>query len=297
MGSFMPPILGLIAARGQRQTHQGGDGAARAGRWQPGGTRVTTASRLRRASAVFRLAATLLSAGVVMNLLELARGALAEDQIAALAATLGESVSGTRQGLRDIAVPAVLAGLVRHYGRDAATGELLAALLRDGNHGPLLAELQPALAGGVVTDTLIQRGEGLHPLLFGSRVEEVAELLTQATGLRPTSARKLLGIVVPLVLATLGRSSSATDSAALAAQLRELGAPLAAAAPAGLAAALGTRDFTPLDLPPPRKPVLWPWLLVPAITLALFFALRWVQHSSMEVVPDDTADAELRSAE
>jgi hypothetical protein len=235
-----------------------------------------------------------------MNLLELARGALAEDQIAALAATLGESVSGTRQGLRDVAIPAVLAGLVRHYGRDEATGELLAELLRDGAHGPVLSDLGPALAGGVVTDTLIHRGEGMHALLFEGRTGEVAELLTQATGLRPTSSRKLLGIVVPIVLATLGRSTElkadASLGAAIAAQLRELAEPLAAAAPAGLTAALGTRDFTPLDLPPPRKPALWPWLLVPAITLALFFALRWVQHSSMGPVEDSPA-AEVRPAE
>ncbi|MEZ5457905.1 MAG: DUF937 domain-containing protein [Steroidobacteraceae bacterium] len=225
-----------------------------------------------------------------MNLLELARAALAEDQIAALAATLGESATGTRQGLRDVAVPAVIAGLVRQFGRDATTGGLLADLLRDGDYGPLLAELDPALAGGVMTETLIHRGEGLHGLLFGGRVDEIAELLTQATGLRPTSSRKLLGIVVPLVLATLQRSTAALDpatggdrGAALAAQLRELVEPLQAEAPAGLATALGTRDFAPLDLPPPRKPALWPWLLVPAITLVLFFVLRWVQQSSMAV--------------
>lgn len=230
-----------------------------------------------------------------MNLLELARGALTEAQIAALAATLGESVSGTRQGLHGLAMPAVLAGLVRHYGRDAATGELLAALLRDGKHGPLLSELEPALAGGVLTETLIHRGEGLHALLYDGRGDELVELLTQATGLRPTSSRKLLGIAVPIVLAALGRSSAAADGAALALQLRALTAPLVADAPPGLAAALGTRDFAPLDLPPPRKPALWPWLLVPAITLALFFVLRWVQQSSM-VTPADAA-TEFRLAE
>lgn len=225
-----------------------------------------------------------------MNLLELARAALTEDQIAALAATLGESATGTRQGLRDVAVPAVIAGLIRQFGRDATTGGLLADLLRDGDYGPLLSDLEPALAGGVTTETLIHRGEGLHGLLFSGRVDEITELLTQATGLRPTSSRKLLGIVVPLVLATLQRSTDTPDPAAggdrgatLAAQLRDLAEPLLAMAPPGLAAAFGTRDFAPLDLPPPRKPALWPWLLVPAITLALFFVLRWVQQSSMEV--------------
>jgi hypothetical protein len=220
-----------------------------------------------------------------MNLLELARAALTDDHTAALAATLGESTGATREGLLGVAMPAVLAGLVRQYGRDAATGELLADLLRDGGYASLLPQLAPALAGGIVTDTLAQRGEGLHALLFDGRVDQVVELLTQATGLRPTSSRRLLGLAVPLVLAAVARASNDSDESArgawLAAKLRELSAPLDHAAPAGLAAALGTRDFAPLDLPPPRKPALWPWLLVPAVTLALFFALRWVQQSSM----------------
>jgi hypothetical protein len=220
-----------------------------------------------------------------MNLLELARAALTDDHTAALAATLGEGAGGTREGLLGVAMPAVLAGLVRQYGRDAATGELLADLLRDGGYASLLPQLAPALAGGIVTDTLAQRGEGLHALLFDGRADQVVELLTQATGLRPTSSRRLLGLAVPLVLAAVARASNDSDESArgawLAAKLRELSAPLGTAAPAGLAAALGTRDFAPLDLPPPRKPALWPWLLVPAVTLALFFALRWVQQSSM----------------
>jgi hypothetical protein len=220
-----------------------------------------------------------------MNLLELARAALTDDHTAALAAALGESAAGTREGLLDVAMPAVLAGLVRQYGRDAATGELLADLLRDGSYASLLPQLAPALAGGIVTDTLAQRGEGLHGLLFDGRVDQVVELLTQTTGLRPTSSRRLLGLAVPLVLAAVARASQDSDAAArgawLAAKLRELSEPLGHAAPAGLAAALGTRDFAPLDLPTPRKPALWPWLLVPAVTLALFFALRWVQQSSM----------------
>jgi hypothetical protein len=216
-----------------------------------------------------------------MNLLEIARDTVTDDQIAALAVTLGESTSGTREALRSIAVPAVLAGLLRQFGRDAASGGRLDELLRDGGHGPLLAELGHTLAGGLATEALTRRGEGLHELLFAGRAEQVVELIVRTAGLRPASARRLLGLVTPVVLAVLARSTEPGDGAALAAALRDLAAPLASGAPAGLPAALGAAGYEPLDLPPPRKPVLWPWLLVPAITLALFFALRWVQQSSM----------------
>lgn len=216
-----------------------------------------------------------------MNLLELARDALADDQIASLAGTLGESAAATRQALRDVAVPAVLAGVVRHYGRDEASGRQLADLLRDGGHGALLGELGAMLSGGIATEALVRRGEALQEPLLDGRSESVAELLTQLTGLRPTSARKLLAMAVPITLATLARSGDLTDGAALAARLRGASASLEASAPTGLAAALGSRDFEPIDVPAPRKPALWPWLLVPAITLLLFFVLRWVQQSSM----------------
>lgn len=235
-----------------------------------------------------------------MNLLDIARDTVTDDQIAALAVTLGESTSGTRDALRRVAVPAVLAGLLRQFGRDAASGSRLGALLRDGGHGPLLAELGQTLSGNLATEALIRRGEGLQELLFAGRADAVADLMTRTTGLRPASARRLLGLVTPVVLAVLARSTEPGDGAALAASLRELSGPLASAAPPELAAALGAGGYEPLDLPPPRKPVLWPWLLVPAITLALFFALRWVQQSSMTppgAVAPDTVPAEVRPAE
>jgi hypothetical protein len=216
-----------------------------------------------------------------MNLLDIARDSVTDDQIAALAVTLGESTSGTRDALRRVAVPAVLAGLLRQFGRDATSGGRLGELLADGGHGPLLAELGQTLSGGLATEALIRRGEGLHELLFDGRTEQVADLIARTAGLRPASARRLLGLVTPVVLAVLARSTEPADGAALAASLRKLSGPLADSAPPELSAALGVTGYEPLDLPPPRKPVLWPWLLVPAVTLALFFALRWVQQSSM----------------
>lgn len=230
-----------------------------------------------------------------MNLLEIVRDNITDEQIAALAVTLGESSAGTRAALRQVAVPAVLAGLLRQFGRDAASGDRLAELLRDGGYAPLLADLGQTLAGGLAAEALIRRGEGLHELVFAGRADAVSDLIARTEGLRPASARRLLGAVTPLVLAVLARSSATGDGGALASALRELSAPLATAAPPELAAALGATSFEPLDLPPPRKPVLWPWLLVPAITLALFFALRWIQQSSM--TPADPADPAAATTE
>jgi hypothetical protein len=224
-----------------------------------------------------------------MNLLETARETFTDDRLAALAVTLGESTSGTRDALQRVAVPAVLAGLLRQFGRDAVAGGRLGELLNDGGYGPLLSELDQLLAGGLATEALMRRGEGLEQLLFGGRSDAIADLIVRTAGLRPESARRLLRFVTPIVLAVLARSADPAEGAALAASLRDLSEPLAGSAPPELAAALGISAYEPLDLPPPRKPALWPWLLVPAVTLALFFTLRWIQQSSM--TPPDTPAA------
>lgn len=235
-----------------------------------------------------------------MKLLETARETFTDERIAALAVTLGESTNGTREALQRVVVPAVLAGLLRQFGRDAVSGGRLGELLSDGGYGSLLAELGQLLAGGLATEALIRRGEGLEELLFGGRSDAIADLVVRTAGLRPGSARRLLGLVTPIVLAVLARSADPADGAALAASLRDLSGPLADSAPPELAATLGIGAFEPLDLPPPRKPALWPWLFVPAVTLAVFFALRWVQQSSMtptDAVTPASAAPVVRPAE
>ncbi len=235
-----------------------------------------------------------------MNLLETVRETFTDDRIAALAVTLGESTNGTREALQRVVVPAILAGLLRQFGRDAVSGGRLGELLSDGGYGSLLAELGQLLAGGLATEALMRRGEGLEELLFGGRSDAIADLVVRTAGLRPGSARRLLGLVTPIVLAVLARSADPADGAALAASLRDLSGPLADSAPPELAATLGIGAYEPLDLPPPRKPALWPWLFVPAVTLAVFFALRWVQQSSMtppDAVTPASAAPVVRPAE
>ena len=223
-----------------------------------------------------------------MNLLQLMRDAVPREPVATLATWLGESEPATDAALRSGALPATLVGLVRQFGRDESTARRLLELLQQGGHdGSLLSELPSLWSGGSATDALLHRGQGLHPLLFGEQADAVAALIAKSSGLRMASVQKLLGIAAPVALAVIARAvaSGNVGAAQLAAMLRDQQPTLQSAAPAGLTAALGIRDFAPADLTPPRKPALWPWLLVPAITLALFFTLRWVQQSSMTAPP------------
>lgn len=264
-----------------------GRAAGRSRFWADPGPPASVGCGPRRVSVVSR----------AMNLLQLMRDAIPREPVASLATWLGESEPATDTALRSGALPATLAGLVRQFGRDESTARRLMDLLQQGGHdGSLLSGISPALAGGSATDALLLRGQGLHPLLFGEQAGAVAALIAKSSGLRVASVQKLLGIAAPLALAVIARAvaGASLSAAQLASTLREQQAVLQSAAPAGLTVALGIRDFAPADLTPPRKPALWPWLLVPAITLALFFTLRWVQQSSMSAPAAPTAPLEVR---
>lgn len=45
------------------------------------------------------------------------------------------------------------------------------------------------------------------------------------------------------------------------------------------------------------RPVVWPWLVVPAITLAVFFALRSLQQDAMRAAPPADAPERAEAAE
>lgn len=221
-----------------------------------------------------------------MDLFETIRAHLTADVTGGLAASLGESAGSTAQVFGGAAVPAVLAGLVGTYPGEAGAARLLDLLRSGGHDGGILPNLAGALSGGAQTDALLNVGKGLVPGLFGARADAVVEMLAASSGIRRGSAAALLSLAIPVVLATLGRQvqGGGGDAAAVRAALEGVRGRLGSIAPAGLAAALGAADPGALAAPPDtdaadaaRKPAAWPWLIVPAIALALFFSLRSCQ--------------------
>lgn len=225
-----------------------------------------------------------------MNLLELLQAQLTDERIDRLAAIVAESGTATRRGLGGAALPAVLAGLSGEFAGEAGAARLLELMRAGGHDGSLLANLDGALAGGAHTEALLNLGKGQLGAILGDRIDAVTELMAADTGMRRTSAVSLLGLLVPVVLAVLGRQlvqgGGASRLATLLAGARPAIAPLATP---GLAAALGIAD---LAAPVPstgavaaRSGAVWPWLIVPACTLAMFFALRSCQQNSMRDAP------------
>jgi hypothetical protein len=220
-----------------------------------------------------------------MNLLELVQAQLSDERLAKLASIVGESASGTRQALWGGALPAVLAGLSGEFSGEAGAARLLDLMRAGGHDGSLLNSLDGALAGGAHTEALLNLGKGQLGAILGDRGDAVTELLVADTGIRRTSAGALLGLLVPVVLGVLGKQLQAGGGAARIAELLAGARPaLASIAAPGLAAALGVADLAAPTAAPgsaPRQGAVWPWLIVPAVTLAMFFSLRSCQQNSM----------------
>lgn len=222
-----------------------------------------------------------------MNLLELVQAQLSDARLARLAAIVSESGAATGKAVGGAALPAVLAGLSGEFAGEAGAARLLELMRAGGHDGSLLANLDGALAGGAHTDALLNLGKGQLGAILGDRVDAVSELMVATTGMRRSSAGALLGLLVPIVLGVLGKQlqqgGGAGRLATLLAEARPASAPLALP---GLAAALGVADLgapAPVAGPAsaPRSGSVWPWLIVPACTLAMFFSLRSCQQNSM----------------
>ena len=219
-----------------------------------------------------------------MNLLELVQGQLTDERLTRLAAIVGESGLGTRKALAGAALPAVLTGLAVEYSGEAGAARLLELMRAGGHDGSLLPTLDGALAGGAHTDALLSLGKGQIGAILGDRVDAVTELMAADTGIRRSAAGDLLGLLVPLVLGVLGKQLQAGGGAARIAELLAGARPaLAAVAAPGLPAALGVANLSApaAAAAPPRQGAVWPWLIVPAVTLAMFFSLRSCQQNSM----------------
>jgi hypothetical protein len=174
--------------------------------------------------------------------------------------------------------------------------------MRAGGHdGSLLPTSTVRWRAARTPTRLLSLGKGQIGAILGDRIDAVTELMAADTGIRRSSAGDLLGLLVPLVLGVLGKQVQSGGGATRIAELLAGARPaLAAIAAPGLPAALGTAN---LAAPAPaaatsRQGAVWPWLIVPAVTLAMFFSLRSCQQNSMgaTAAPVDAATSPAGAA-
>jgi outer membrane protein OmpA-like peptidoglycan-associated protein len=162
------------------------------------------------------------------------------DMTSRAASFLGESPSAASSAL-GAAVPSILAGLLDKSGDPAALRGVLDLIRDPANDGSLVRDagsLVGVLGGGSSLGDLATR---LLTVLFGNRSNAVADTIAHASGVQRSSAGSLLAMAAPLVLNSLGNRlrSESLGGAGLASLLGADRDRILAAAPPGLAAALG----------------------------------------------------------
>jgi len=118
--------------------------------------------------------------------------------------TIGQQLGaddGAVQNAVAAALPMLLSGLAKNTSRGDGAESLARALDRD-HDGSILDDVAGFLGRGETAST---DGAGILRHVLGSREPHAVEAVSRSSGLDAASAGRLLAMIAPLVLATLGR--------------------------------------------------------------------------------------------
>jgi hypothetical protein len=186
---------------------------------------------------------------------------------AQIAAALEEPEANLQRAI-EAANGSVVQALIAQNGPAGAAAVLDAVRASDPR---LLADASPLLTGDWRDGEVARR-------VLGSRWGALADGVAARAGVKPASARALLNLSTPLVLAAIARSGVASDEAGLRSYLRTLEAeatrmaPPASPPPTAAEGLLSTAPETLLHAPDPSRP----WLLWAILALLALAVLAWL---------------------
>jgi OOP family OmpA-OmpF porin len=175
------------------------------------------------------------------NVLELINDNISSDVVSKLAGFLGESPKSTSSALSN-AIPSLLAGLVNKGTDMQGANSIFSLLNQRTQEGEIPSNLDTAFSGGEGTNRLLSVGSNLLNSIFGPKTDSVANLITNTSGISKTSSNSLLKLLMPIILAVLGktvRSEGITSAAGLANFLGRQGDFLRNRLPAGFSNIFG----------------------------------------------------------
>ena len=174
------------------------------------------------------------------NLIDLVKGYLTPDVTGKAASYVGEAEPATQKALTGI-VPTLVAALAGMGSTSEGVQHVSRMLDANKYDGSALGTVGNLFGGGMATQEALTSGKGVLESLFGGRLGEAHDAIGRSAGIRTTSAATLMALVVPIVLAVLGRQRTALGGglASLGSLLGEQKAFLSGLLPAGLASLLG----------------------------------------------------------
>ena len=182
---------------------------------------------------------------MAIDLVDIAKGYLTPDVIEKASGYVGESSGATQKAL-GVIVPTIVSALMNTASTNEGAQQLARTLDSGKYNGSVLNSVTTLFAGGLATQNGLMTGQGTLESLFGSKLDDVTDLITRTAGIRRDSASYLLALATPLVMNVLGhqRTSFGPDPDSLASLLRSQRSMLAGLLPAGLGAVLGWSAVT-----------------------------------------------------
>ncbi|MFT3925336.1 MAG: OmpA family protein [Myxococcales bacterium] len=141
------------------------------------------------------------------NMLDISREAFPNPALTRLSSVLHESESATQRGI-DRAFPASLTGLAEHAKRGHNAEEMLGHFQKGDYPHLTPAEITPLVHDPVQTAKCAASGEGYLAQIFGSKLDQVVDMVAHQAGVSRTSAHVILGLSAPLLLDALEKESS-----------------------------------------------------------------------------------------
>jgi outer membrane protein OmpA-like peptidoglycan-associated protein len=169
-----------------------------------------------------------------VNLIDTARGLITPEMLEKAAASTGEAPEDTKKALHG-ALPTIFAAFAHRSSTPEGASAVFAALTQSAVSGAV---------GKVIGAEGSERGRGLMGAIFGERGASVSGALAKSSGIKDSSAARILEFATPLVTGILGkevlsRKMSAGDlSQMLSAHKDAIAAD--PSTPAGLSDALGS---------------------------------------------------------
>lgn len=188
---------------------------------------------------------------MTINLLDLLKSQLGSSAINYLSSFLGES-EGRTQSAVNSTLATLLSGFLSNGGTTSGAANLLSLFNSKQQSSTSAGELVSMLGSGESSvGSLIQLGKPILDTLFGSKLGGIVDLLGSSSGMQKNSASSLLSILAPIVTSVLGKQvrDGGLNAAGLMGLLMGQKDHIKAAAPAGLAGALGVSSLDNLFNP------------------------------------------------
>jgi OOP family OmpA-OmpF porin len=211
------------------------------------------------------------------NIIETLSGIVSREQIEQQAALLQESPASISKTL-SYAFPSILAGFMSQSGNPGTLHRLF-SMLTDPANRPMPS---PVGTTGAAPTPASPLGGSFLSAIFGDHLGAVQGLLGERARVKRSSAASLLSWAAPLVMSVLGERARNVGLSGMLDWLRGQQTAIAAAAPAGLADAIGL-DRRPavsnLAAPPRREREASRWLPFALTAAAALIGLVWAARA------------------